>query len=104
MVSSRSRSAQAKNETDGRMFSPAIGIVEDPVTGNANGPMGAWLVHHNVLPHDGKVLRVKGHQGRALGRDGVIEVTVTIRDNQPEKVTISGTAVILFHAEWAIEL
>ncbi len=28
-----------KNETDGRMFSPAIGIVEDPVTGNANGPM-----------------------------------------------------------------
>lgn len=40
-----------KNETDGRMFSPAIGIVEDPVTGNANGPMGAWLVHHNVLPY-----------------------------------------------------
>ncbi|EPW3443434.1 PhzF family isomerase, partial [Escherichia coli] len=92
-----------KNETDGRMFSPAIGIVEDPVTGNANGPMGAWLVHHNVLPHDGSVLRVKGHQGRALGRDGVIDVTVTIRDNQPEKVTISGTAVILFHAEWAID-
>ncbi len=83
--------------------SPAIGIVEDPVTGNANGPMGAWLVHHNVLPHDGSVLRVKGHQGRALGRDGVIDVTVTIRDNQPEKVTISGTAVILFHAEWAID-
>ena len=93
-----------KNETDGRMFSPAIGIVEDPVTGNANGPMGAWLVHHNVLPHDGNVLRVKGHQGRALGRDGMIEVTVTIRDNQPEKVTISGAAVILFHAEWAIKL
>ncbi|MCK3283731.1 phenazine biosynthesis-like family protein, partial [Escherichia coli] len=22
----------------------------------------------------------------------------------PEKVTISGTAVILFHAEWAIEI
>lgn len=86
------------------MFSPAIGIVEDPVTGNANGPMGVWLVHHNVLPHDGNVLCVKGHQGRALGRDGMIEVTVTIRDNQPEKVTISGTAVILFHAEWAIEL
>ena len=92
-----------QSETDGRMFSPAIGIVEDPVTGNANGPMGAWLVHHNVLSHDGNVLRVKGHQGRALGRDGVIDVTVTIRDNQPEKVTISGTAVILFHAEWAID-
>ncbi|EHM8898550.1 PhzF family phenazine biosynthesis isomerase [Escherichia coli] len=93
-----------KPEVDIDALSPAIGIVEDPVTGNANGPMGAWLVHHNVLPHDGKVLRVKGNQGRALGRDGVIEVTVTIRDNQPEKVTISGAAVILFHAEWAIKL
>lgn len=92
-----------KNETDGRMFSPAIGIVEDPVTGNANGPMGAWLVHHGLLEHDGKSLQVKGHQGRALGRDGTVEIDVTIQDNQPEKVTITGNAVILFHAEWAID-
>ncbi|TKU45859.1 PhzF family isomerase [Citrobacter sp. wls714] len=92
-----------ENATDGRMFSPAIGIVEDPVTGNANGPMGAWLVHHRLMAHDGKTLRVQGHQGRALGRDGIVDVTVTIRDNQPEKVTITGSAVILFHAEWAID-
>lgn len=92
-----------ENATDGRMFSPAIGIVEDPVTGNANGPMGAWLVHHELMAHDGKTLRVQGHQGRALGRDGIVDVTVTIRDNQPEKVTITGSAVILFHAEWTID-
>ena len=92
-----------KNETDGRMFSPAIGIVEDPVTGNANGPMGAWLVHHGLLEHDGKSLQVKGHQGRALGRDGTVEINVTIQNNQPEKVTITGNAVILEHAEWAID-
>lgn len=54
-------------------------------------------------PHDGKTLRVQGHQGRALGRDGIVDVTVAIRDNQPEKVTITGSAVILFHAEWAID-
>ncbi|STM07692.1 phenazine biosynthesis protein PhzF family protein [Escherichia coli] len=48
--------------------------------------------------------RVKGNQGAHWGVTGVIEVTVTIRDNQPEKVTISGAAVILFHAEWAIKL
>nr|WP_153879572.1 PhzF family isomerase [Citrobacter freundii] len=92
-----------ENATDGRMFSPAIGIVEDPVTGNANGPMGAWLVHHNLMAHDGKILHVQGHQGRALGRDGIVEVTVAIQDNQPQKVTITGAAVILFHAEWAID-
>lgn len=94
---------KGENATDGRMFSPAIGIVEDPVTGNANGPMGAWLVHHRLMAHDGKTLRVQGHQGRALGRDGIVDVTVAIRDNQPEKVTITGSAVILFHAEWAID-
>lgn len=94
---------KGENATDGRMFSPAIGIVEDPVTGNANGPMGAWLVHHRLMAHDGKTLRVQGHQGRALGRDGIVDVTVDIRDNQPEKVTITGSAVILFHAEWAID-
>lgn len=93
-----------KNETDGRMFSPGIGIVEDPVTGNANGPMGAWLVHHELMKHDGKTLNIKGHQGRALGRDGIVDIEVMIRDNQPAKVTITGNAVILFHAEWAIEL
>ena len=26
--------------TQGRMFAPGIGIQEDPVTGNANGPLG----------------------------------------------------------------
>ncbi|MCZ5371477.1 PhzF family phenazine biosynthesis protein, partial [Escherichia coli] len=32
-----------------RHFTALLGdtsLVEDPVTGNANGPMGAWLVHH----------------------------------------------------------
>ncbi len=82
-----------KNETDGRMFSPAIGIVEDPVTGNANGPMGAWLVHHGLMAHDGKTLQIQGHQGRALGKEGTVDVTVTIRDNQPDNVTISGQAL-----------
>ena len=94
---------KGENATDGRMFSPAIGIVEDPVTGNANGPMGAWLVQHGLMPHDGKTLRVQGHQGRALGRGGIVDVTVAIRENLPEKVTITGSAVILFHAEWAID-
>ena len=28
--------------THGRMFAPAIGINEDPVTGNANGPLGVF--------------------------------------------------------------
>ena len=40
---------QNKILVHGRMFAPAIGIAEDPVTGNANGPLGAYLVHFNIL-------------------------------------------------------
>jgi PhzF family phenazine biosynthesis protein len=39
----------------GRMFAPAIGIYEDPVTGNANGPLGAYLVHYKIVPNNGSV-------------------------------------------------
>lgn len=70
--------------------------------GKRQWPDGAWLVHHGLMAHDGKTLQIQGHQGRALGKEGTVDVTVTIRDNQPENVTISGRAVILFHAEWAI--
>ncbi|GMQ62139.1 hypothetical protein AN2V17_13700 [Vallitalea sp. AN17-2] len=34
------------------MFAPAIGINEDPVTGNANGPLGAYIVHHKLVKHN----------------------------------------------------
>lgn len=84
--------------TDGRMFAPAIGISEDPVTGNANGPLGAYLVKHRLMAHDGKQLRFAGHQGRAIGRDGLVDVQVAIARGEPVKVTIKGDAVILFSA------
>lgn len=80
--------------TEGRMFAPAIGIAEDPVTGNANGPLGAYLVRHGLMPHDGKRLAFEGHQGRAMGREGIVHVAVDIEDGAPAVVTIAGDAVI----------
>ncbi len=84
--------------TDGRMFAPAIGIREDPVTGNANGPLGAYLVKHRLMNHDGRRLHFNGHQGRAIGRDGVVSVLVDIQNKEPTQVSIKGDAVILFTA------
>lgn len=84
--------------TDGRMFAPAIGIPEDPVTGNANGPLGAYLVKHRLMAHDGRQLRFDGHQGRAMRRDGRMEVRVAIARGEPVRVAIKGDAVILFSA------
>lgn len=89
---------KGSNATEGRMFAPAIGIDEDPVTGNANGPLGAYLVRHGLMPHDGRELAIEGHQGRVLRRDGVVHVRVAIDNGVPVMVTISGEAVILFNA------
>ncbi len=83
----------------GRMFAPAIGINEDPVTGNANGPLGAYLVHHGLVRHDGRCLKFKAVQGEAIGRTGVIEVEVKIEEQEPVEVKISGSATIVFKTE-----
>lgn len=83
----------------GRMFAPAIGINEDPVTGNANGPLGAYLVHHNLVKHNNSTFKFKSKQGEAIGRTGIIEVNVKIENQNPVEVAISGNAVIVFHTE-----
>ena len=84
---------------NGRMFAPAIGINEDPVTGNANGPLGAYLVHNNIVKHDGEKLEFKIKQGEAMGRTGYINVHVTIDNNQPQLVQIVGEATVVFKTE-----
>jgi PhzF family phenazine biosynthesis protein len=83
----------------GRMFAPAIGIAEDPVTGNANGPLGAYLVKHRLVgPTDGAFV-FKAKQGEAIGRPGVVEVIVDSINNEPAKVRVAGQAVIAFKTQ-----
>ncbi len=86
----------------GRMFAPAIGINEDPVTGNASGPLGAYLVQHRLVPHERlrKGLRTWMRQGEAMGRPGQVrvEVEVDARGREPISVRIGGDAVIVFSA------
>ncbi|MBE6069566.1 MAG: PhzF family isomerase [Clostridium lundense] len=83
----------------GRMFAPAIGINEDPVTGNANGPLGAYLVHHNLVEHNNYLFRFKAKQGEAIKRAGIIEVEVKIEDKEPVEVKVYGNAVIIFKSQ-----
>lgn len=88
--------------TAGRMFAPVIGINEDPVTGNANGPLGAYLVHHKLVEAKGPVFRFNGKQGEAIHRTGHVEVTVHIENAAPVKVQVGGNAVIVFETELAV--
>ncbi len=89
----------ADAQAHGRMFAPAIGIAEDPVTGNANGPLGAYLVQHEFVPAHGRTFSFKARQGEACGRSGIVEVTVEMTMGEPKLVRIGGRAVIAFHGE-----
>lgn len=82
--------------TWGRMFAPRIGIAEDPVTGNANGPLGAYLVRHGLCarPHD--ELRYRARQTTAQGRGGWMDVAVRIEGGDAAAVRIEGRAVECF--------
>jgi PhzF family phenazine biosynthesis protein len=80
----------------GRMFAPGIGINEDPVTGNANGPLGAYLVKHRLVKHNGTYFQFRARQGEAIRRPGEMEVMVDIENNEPSHIRIAGEAVIVF--------
>ena len=82
--------------TSGRMFAPAIGITEDPVTGNANGPLGAYLTHYDKIEKSESGFTFVVKQGEAFGRKGYMKVHVYSRNNEPVLVKISGNARIVF--------
>lgn len=88
-----------------RMFAPAVGIAEDPVTGNANGPLGAYLVRHGLAGSDARTRGLSAwlRQGEAMGRPGRVKVEVAVDgDGAPTAVRIGGDAVVAFRGEMAM--
>ncbi len=57
-----------------RMFDADLGVGEDPATGSAAGPLGAYLAHHGLAGMPGAV-RIR--QGEQVGRPSLIEVEVS---------------------------
>lgn len=79
-----------------RMFSPANGIPEDPVTGNANGPLGAYLIKYNLVKTTGDLFEFSIIQGEKIKRPGTMHVKVYLDKGKPIKIQIIGDAVIAF--------
>jgi PhzF family phenazine biosynthesis protein len=85
--------------TYGRMFAPAIGINEDPVTGNANGPLGGYLVQNKIVNFENNLFEFNGRQGETPGRPGVVKVSVKIENEKPVLIQINGDAIVVFRTE-----
>jgi PhzF family phenazine biosynthesis protein len=82
--------------TESRMFCPALGIPEDPVSGNAHGLLGAYLVEHKLLPHSGATAKFTGAQGHHLQRPGHVDVELEFSGGKLDGVWIVGQAVQVF--------
>lgn len=88
--------------TYGRMFAPAIGINEDPVTGNAYGPLGGYLIQNKMVDFKANVFEFKGRQGEKIDRLGTVNVKVTTDKALPLRIQIKGEAVVIFKTEIVI--
>jgi PhzF family phenazine biosynthesis protein len=70
-----------------RFFNPTVGIVEDPATGTAAGPLAALLVRDG-LASPRTPIRIE--QGRALGRPSILQVVV-----DGDHVELSGSGIVV---------
>ncbi|HYG72970.1 MAG TPA: PhzF family phenazine biosynthesis protein [Actinomycetota bacterium] len=65
--------AVGRDAVTARFFGPTPAIVEDPATGSAAGPLGAYLAEHGVAGMPGRVLVLQGEQ---VGRPSELHVEV----------------------------
>jgi PhzF family phenazine biosynthesis protein len=98
-VFSVNRSPEALS-TESRMFCPALGIPEDPVSGNAHAMLASYLWE---LGQFGKnATGFVGHQGTQMSRPGEVNVKLEINEGNLAAVHIGGSAVIVSEGNLSI--
>ncbi|HXV61848.1 MAG TPA: PhzF family phenazine biosynthesis protein [Vicinamibacteria bacterium] len=75
-----------------RMF--GFGVVEDPATGNASGPLGSYLVRYGVVSADG-AQHIVSRQGVKMGRPSRVHVRVVTVGDTITEVAVGGSSVLV---------
>lgn len=76
-----------------RMFAPhTFAIAEDPATGGASGPLGAYLVRYGLVSASAKT-RIVSEQGLEMGRPSFITIEVTTDGDAIADIWIGGQTV-----------
>ncbi|MDQ2909033.1 MAG: PhzF family phenazine biosynthesis protein [Candidatus Eremiobacteraeota bacterium] len=58
-----------------RMFAPEHGMVEDPATGSATGPLAAYMMRYGLVSNEGGT-RFISEQGTKMGRRSLLHVAI----------------------------
>jgi trans-2,3-dihydro-3-hydroxyanthranilate isomerase len=83
-----------------RMFAPAMNIPEDPATGAASGPLGCYLVKHNLVTDSPAV--IVSEQGIEMGRPSTIHIQIDHSGGEITRVRVGGQSVYI--GEGVLEL
>src|SRR3984885_8822734 len=86
--------------TESRMFCPALGIPEDPVSGNAHGMLAAYL--WDLGQFGKKSTTFIGRQGYQMKRPGQVRVRLEIDKGSLVAAHIAGTAIIISEGTLAL--
>ena len=82
------------SQVHGRMFDQGLGIGEDPATGSAQGPLGAYIVAHELV-QAAPTTRIRSEQGFEIGRPSILDIEVDSAGAAIKAVRVGGRCVAL---------
>jgi trans-2,3-dihydro-3-hydroxyanthranilate isomerase len=81
-----------------RMLAPGLGIVEDPATGGASGPLGCYISAHDLLP-ESRLRHFVSLQGVKMKRPSRLHVSIDRNGGAISRVRVGGRSVLVGHGE-----
>jgi trans-2,3-dihydro-3-hydroxyanthranilate isomerase len=85
-----------------RMFAPhTSGVPEDPATGSASGPLGAYLVL-NGLVRKGASVSIVSEQGTKMGRQSLLHIRLAMQAETITEIRVGGSVVPVLEGELRI--
>lgn len=82
-----------------RMFAPALGIYEDPATGAASGPLGAYLLRYDLV-QTGDLI---SEQGLEIGRPSFIRIRARRKGSAFSEVSVGGKCAYVGYGTLVID-
>jgi trans-2,3-dihydro-3-hydroxyanthranilate isomerase len=81
-----------------RMLAPGLGVAEDPATGGASGPLGCYLLHHQIVSADNARSMIS-LQGVAMKRPSRIHISMDSEGGRITRVRVGGQSVLVGRGE-----
>ena len=82
-----------------RMFGPELGVIEDPATGSAAGPLALHLVRHGRIAWGDEI---EISQGAEIGRPSTLYARAEGGPDGVTRVEVGGSAVVVARGEFVI--